>query len=251
MKVLAITQARYGSSRLPGKILKEIQGKSLLEIHLERILQSKRISQLKIATTTEEGAEKIIEVGNKLGVKSHQGSVEDVLQRFYETALPEKPDYVVRLTSDCPLIDPELIDIVIDACIENQVDCAANALIPTFPDGVDTEVFKFSALEKAYKEATLKSDREHVTPYIWRNSSLMGGTLFSSFNVANPIDYSDLRITIDTEKDFILMTKLIEELGFSKTWLEYAKFLEENSDIKAINAEYERNEGYAKSLKND
>jgi spore coat polysaccharide biosynthesis protein SpsF (cytidylyltransferase family) len=140
---------------------------------------------------------------------------------------------------------------VIDACIDNNVDYASNTLIPTFPDGVDVEVFKFSALEKAYKEAIIKSDREHVTPYIWRNSSIKNGTIFTSFNVSNPVDYSGLRITIDTEKDFILMEKLIEALGFNKTWQEYVAFLEENANIKAINAEYTRNEGYAKSLKND
>jgi len=251
MKILAITQARYGSSRLPGKILKTIQGKPLLEIHLERILQSKRISQLKIATTTENGAEKIIEIGNKVGVKSYQGSVDDVLKRFYETALPENPDYVVRLTSDCPLIDPVEIDRVIEACIEQGVDYAANALIPSLPDGLDAEVFKFSALERAYKEAIQKSDREHVTPYIWRNSSVKGGTLFSSYNVTNSIDYSAYRITIDTDKDFKLVEKLIEALGFNKKWQEYIEFLDNHPEIKAINAEYERNEGYAKSLKND
>jgi spore coat polysaccharide biosynthesis protein SpsF (cytidylyltransferase family) len=251
MKILVVTQARYGSSRLPAKILKNIREKTLLEIHLERILRSKRISQLKIATTTEHGAEQIIEIGERLGVKSHQGSVEDVLERFYETALPEKPDYVVRLTSDCPLIDPDEIDRVIDACIEHDVDYAANTLISTLPDGLDTEIFRFSALEKACKEATLKSDREHVTPYIWRNSSVKGGTLFTSFNVANPKDYSHLRMTVDTEKDFVLIEKLIERLGYERSWIDYAMFLEQNPEIRAINAEYERNEGYAKSIKSD
>ncbi|KAA6320405.1 3-deoxy-manno-octulosonate cytidylyltransferase [termite gut metagenome] len=251
MKIVAITQARYGSSRLPGKILKTIQGKSLLEIHLKRILQSKRISLLKIATTTEKGAEKIIEIGSNLGVQSYQGSIDDVLERFYKTAQSENPDYVVRLTSDCPLIDPIEIDNVIDACILNKVDYASNTLIPTFPDGIDVEVFKYSVLEKAYKEATLKSDREHVTSYIWRNSNMKGGTLFTSFNVTNPIDYSKLRMTVDMDKDFILLKKLIEKKGINKTWLEYVMFLNQHDEIRVINAEYERNEGYINSLQKD
>jgi spore coat polysaccharide biosynthesis protein SpsF (cytidylyltransferase family) len=251
MKILAITQARYGSSRLPAKILKSIQGKTLLEIHLERILRSKRISQLKIATTTEHGAEQIVEIGEKLGVRSYQGSIDDVLARFYETALPEKPDYVVRLTSDCPLIDSDEIDRVIDACIEHNVDYASNTLIPTLPDGLDTEIFRFSALEKACKEATLKSDREHVTPYIRRNSSVKGGTLFTSLNVTNPKDYAQLRMTVDTEKDFVLIEQLIEKLGYERSWIDYVLLLEQSPEIRAINAEYARNEGYAKSLKND
>ena len=251
MKILAITQARYGSSRLPGKILKTIGEKALLEIHLVRILQAKNITMLKIATTTEDGAEKIIEIGNRSRIKSYQGSVDDVLERFYKTALPENPDYVVRLTSDCPLIDPDIIDQVIDDCIKNDVDYCSNTITPTFPDGLDVEVFRFSALEKAYNEAHLKSDREHVTPYIWRNSNLKGGDIFTSFNVEYPTDYSDLRMTVDTDKDFRLIEHLIKELGADKTWLGYVEFLNQHNEVRMINSEYLRNEGYQKSLKND
>lgn len=251
MKILAITQARYGSTRLPGKILKPVAGKTLLEIHLARILQSKRISKLKIATTTEKGADKIVAIGEQLGVDAYKGSIDDVLERFYFTALPENPDFVVRLTSDCPLIDTREIDKVIDACISNDVDYASNTLTPTFPDGIDVEVFKFTALKKAYEEATLKSDREHVTPYIWRNSTEKGGTIFKSMNVSNPQDYSKYRITVDTDKDFAVMQELIKGLGMDKPWLDYISFLDNNENIKAINAEYERNEGYSKSINND
>ena len=251
MKILAITQARYGSSRFPGKVLKKINDKTLLEIHLERILQSKMITMLKVATTTEEHAVQIVAIAEKLNIKSYQGSIDDVLKRFYETALPERPDYVVRLTSDCPLIDPVEIDKTIKACIEQQVDYTSNTLIPTFPDGIDVEVFKFSALEKACSEATLKSDREHVTPYIWRNSTVKGGKLFKSYNVSNEDNYSKYRITVDTDKDFMVIKKIIEVLGPSRPWMEYINFLNENEDVKAINGEYERNEGYQKSLNND
>ena len=119
MKVLAITQARYGSTRLPAKILKVVNGQTLLEIHLRRILQAKTINKLKIATTDEEGASYIVEVANKVGVEYHKGSVDDVLSRFYGTAAPEKPDYVIRLTSDCPLIDPNVIDAVVTFALEH------------------------------------------------------------------------------------------------------------------------------------
>ena len=251
MKILAVTQARYGSARLPGKILKTIGGKTLLGIHLERILRAKNITELKIATTTEDGAEKIIAIGNNSGIRSYQGSIDDVLKRFYETALPEKPDYVVRLTSDCPLIDPNVIDHVIDECLKNNVDYCSNTLTPTFPDGLDVEVFRFSALEKAYNEARLKSDREHVTPYIWRNSNLKGGDIFTSFNVEYPTDYSEIRMTVDTDKDFIQIQQLIENLGLDKPWLAYVEFLNLHSEIKMINSEYHRNEGYEKSINND
>ncbi len=251
MNILAITQARYGSSRLPAKILKEVSGKSLLEIHLERILKSKMITKLKVATTTEEGASFIIDIANRLNIESYRGSVDDVLARFYETAKPESPDYVVRLTSDCPLIDPEVIDKVIKVCIETESDYASNTLSPTYPDGVDVEVFRFSALEEAYNEAVLKSDREHVTPYVWRNSTFKGGNLFNSVNVENSVNYSASRITVDTIEDFLLVKALIENLGIEKSFVEYIDYLEINKSIKALNSQHYRNEGYDKSLLND
>ena len=251
MNILAITQARYGSSRLPAKILKEVNGKSLLEIHLERILKSKMITKLKVATTTEEGADIIVSIANRLNIESYKGSIDDVLQRFYETAKPESPDYVVRLTSDCPLIDPEVIDKVINVCIETGIDYASNTLFPTYPDGVDVEVFKFSALEKAYNEADLKSDREHVTPFIWRNSTFKGGQLFDSVNVENSVDYSKSRITVDTMDDFLLVKTLIENLGIEKSFGEYIDYLENHKTLKELNNQHVRNEGYDKSLLND
>ena len=215
MKVLAITQARYGSTRLPAKILKEVGGMPLLEIHLRRILQSKLISELKVATTPEEGAVYITAIADKLGVGYHKGSVDDVLDRFYQTALPQKPDYVVRLTSDCPLIDPEIIDLVIK------------------------------------EEARLQSEHEHVTPYIKKNSSVMGGSLFSSFNVRAAIDRSELRMTIDEPRDFELIKTLIENVGIDKHCSDYIAYLDANPDVRDINSSIMRNEGYAKSLAND
>ena len=120
MKILAITQARIGSTRLPEKILKTINGESILEIHIKRILKSKRITKLKIATTTEPGSEKIVSIANRLGIEVFKGSVNNVLERFYFTAQSENPDWIVRLTSDCPLIDPEVIDNVISFALSNN-----------------------------------------------------------------------------------------------------------------------------------
>jgi len=251
MKILAITQARYGSTRLPAKILKEVCGMTLLEIHLHRILQSKLILKLKVATTTEEGAAYIIGIADKVGVESYQGSVNDVLDRFYRTAQPENPDYIVRITSDCPLIDPEIIDKTIATCLESDYDYVSNVLIPTYPDGMDVEVFKYSALEKAWKEATLQSEREHVTPYIWKNSTAKGGKLFKSINVANDEDWSTERITVDTPDDFLLVKNLIEKLGIKKSCADYVAYLNSHKEIKAINQNYSRNEGYDKSIMND
>jgi spore coat polysaccharide biosynthesis protein SpsF len=248
MKVLAITQARIGSSRLPGKTLKLIQGQTLLAIHLKRILRSKLITQLKVATTHEEGVEKIIQVCNECRVGYHQGSLHDVLERFYETAKPYSPDLVVRVTSDCPLIDPDVIDTMIQKAIDNGKDYTSNTIVPTYPDGIDVEVMKFSALEKAYKEAKIESEREHVTPYIWKNSSLKGGQLFSAESIENPVDFSDVRLTVDTSEDLEVIRKVIDLDGLDKSWKVYAATLKNNPQIKTLNDMHQRNEGYTKSI---
>ncbi|WP_281644731.1 glycosyltransferase family protein [Bacteroides zoogleoformans] len=251
MKVLAITQARYGSTRFPAKILKEVGGMTLLEIHLRRILQSKMITKLKVATTDEEGSKYIIDICNEVGVEYYQGSVNDVLDRFYQTASPEKPDYVVRVTSDCPLIDPDIIDLIIKTCIDGDYDYASNTFFPTYPDGMDVEVFTFVALEKAWKEASLLSEHEHVTPYIKNNSSVVGGKLFKSFNVVNYVDLNELRITVDEQRDFEVIKALIEEVGVNKRCADYVAYLDAHKEVKDINSSIMRNEGYAKSLVND
>jgi spore coat polysaccharide biosynthesis protein SpsF len=252
MKVLAITQARTGSSRLPNKVLKIIQGQTLLETHIERILQSKRIDKLVVATTTDTAddlIEKLLLEKNNLSV--YRGSVNNVLDRFYQAAEPYRPEWIVRLTSDCPLLDPCLLDSIIDKAIEANVDYCSNTLMPTYPDGMDVEVCKFSALEKAWKEADLDSEKEHVTPYIHKNSTFNGKTLFTSFNYANNEDYSSVRLTVDEQADFEVIQKLIEELGKDKNWKAYADQYLNDQSIKDINHYIIRNEGYAKSLHKD
>ncbi len=173
------------------------------------------------------------------------------MERFYFAAKVEQPDYVVRLTSDCPLIDAEVIDKVISSCLESGSDYASNTLLPTYPDGVDVEVFKFSALENAYNNAELKSDREHVTPYIWRNSTFKGQILFKSINIDNKVDLSKHRITVDTIEDFLLIKALIEKLGNDKSFTVYIDYLDKHTELKEINNQHARNEGYDKSLLND
>lgn len=248
MQVLAITQARIGSSRLPGKVLRQVNGESLLSIHLKRILQSKLINKLMVATTHEEGVEKIIQVCNECNVGYYQGSLHDVLERYYETARSFNPDLVVRVTSDCPLIDPSVIDMAVQKAIDNKKDYTSNTLNPTFPDGIDVEVMKFEALKEAYEKAKSPSDREHVTPYIWKNSSYKGGDIFTSESFENPVDFSATRLTVDTAEDFEVIQKIIEIDGIDKSWEEYALTLKNNPQIQKINKFYRRNEGYEKSL---
>lgn len=253
MKVLAITQARYGSTRLPAKILKEVDGKTLLEIHLRRILQARCISGLKIATTDEEGSRFIVAVADKVGVSYHKGSVDDVLSRFYHTAAPEQPDWVIRFTSDCPLIDPTIIEDIVAFAVAHDYDYV-HTDPKCFPDGLDTEVMRFSALERAYQEANLTSEREHVTPYIWKNGTARGGSLFKTFDFQNKegvYDASDYRITIDEPEDFEVLKALIQALGADRYWKEYIDYLLAHPEIKRMNSRFGYNEGYDKSLKND
>jgi spore coat polysaccharide biosynthesis protein SpsF len=248
MRIIAVTQARVGSTRLPGKVLKKIGDSTLLEFHIHRILKSKKIDQLVVATTINWEDSAIVEIANKCHVPSYCGSVDDVLDRFCQSLKGLNPDYVVRLTSDCPLIDAELIDKVIDHTVNQKLDYCSNTFETKYPDGQDVEVFKYTALERAWKEAKLPSEREHVTPYIWKNSTYKGGTLFTSDNFCEEYDYGYLRMTVDEAADFEVISKIIEELGEKRTWLEYAQYINRNNEIKKVNEGIGRNEGYTKSV---
>lgn len=251
MKIIAVTQARYGSTRLPAKVLKRVGDKTLLDVHLARLGKAKSISELVVATTIEPQSSKIEEIAASHGLRCYRGSIDNVLDRFYQAVVSEQPDYIVRVTSDCPLIDPVLLDKIVEECVKFDCDYCSNTLIPTYPDGVDVEVFKFSALERAHNEAELKSDKEHVTPYIWRNSTVKGGNIFKSLNYTNSKDYSTYRITVDTQEDFEVIKALIIALGTDRSWEEYLEYLDQHPEIKEQNSNHTRNEGYAKSLLND
>jgi spore coat polysaccharide biosynthesis protein SpsF len=250
VKTILITQARLGSTRLPGKVLKEIDGKSLLQIHLERLSKCKKVDHIVVATTTNDDDDIIYRKSLEWGFNVYRGSENDVLDRFYNSVKIPNPKWVVRVTSDCPLIDPELVDDVIEFVELNNKDYGSNTLIQHFPDGQDVEVFKFSALKTAWESATLNSDREHVTPFIRRNSDFMGSDLFSSINYPCDHDYSKIRMTVDEINDFELVSKLVNSLGIDQNWVSYTKYIIENS-LFEINSSIIRNEGFLKSLKND
>lgn len=254
MKIFAIIQARMTSTRLPGKILMEIGGQSLLEINLRRIAKAQQIDKLVVATTNLPSDDKTAEMVKTLGFEVFRGDENDVLDRFYQAVRPQsdQPDYIVRLTADCPLIDAALIDKIIRHTVENQLDYCSNTLDPHYPDGQDAEVFKTSALKQAWREAKLPSEREHVTPYIWKNSSFKGGSTFKSENYAEDgRNYGHLRMTVDEPADYRLIAALIEELGTDRTWHEYADYMERHGEMREINQNQTRNEGFTKSLQAD
>jgi spore coat polysaccharide biosynthesis protein SpsF len=251
VKVLIITQARVGSTRLPEKVLKDIGGQTMLALHINRLAKSERATAICVATTFEEKSDLIVDIANSLNVDCFKGNTTDVLDRFYQAAKKYEPDYVVRVTSDCPLIDGKLIDAVIEMTIKDQVDYGSNALIESFPDGQDIEVIKWSALQQAWKEATKESDREHVTPFIRRNSDFNGGEIFKANNFQSTNEaYAAIRMTVDEMKDLEAIRILIDKLGVHKSWMEYAAYYHEHPSLFE-NKHILRNEGYFKSLKKD
>ncbi|WP_231962573.1 glycosyltransferase family protein [Aquirufa nivalisilvae] len=249
-KVIILTQARIGSTRFPQKVLKKIGEESLLSIHLKRLKKSENASKIVVATTFENESDKIVEIAMLENIEAVKGSTDDVLDRFYQAAKNDKPDFVVRVTSDCPLIDHRLIDQVIEMTVQNNLDYGANILVEEFPDGQDIEVIKWSALEKAWLEAKLPSEREHVTPYIRKNTDFNGGTLFKAMNFPANANYNQVRMTVDEPSDLDTITLLISKLGLDESWKTYADFIVENPKVFE-NQKIVRNEGYIKSLEKD
>lgn len=250
IKTILITQARVGSTRLPGKVLKKINNQSLLEIHLNRLKKCKQVSKIMVATTTNEHDDLLIAAVEKSGIPYFRGSENDVLERYYSAAKPWNPTWVVRVTSDCPLIDPVLVDQVIQFAEEKNVDYCSNTLEENFPDGQDVEIFKFTALQKAFEEAKLPSEREHVTPYIRNHSTLKGQDQFTSVAFPSDANFGNIRMTVDEQADFELIEKLILGLGVEQSWLKYTNFILENK-LQKVNEHITRNEGLIKSLLND
>lgn len=251
MKVIAITQARYGSARLPGKVLLPIAGKTILEIHLERLKSTKTIDKLMVATTIED-SEEIVKICEQINIPYYKGSENDVLDRFYQAAKPENPDFVVRLTSDGPMLDAELVDEVVNFTIENDYDYTSNRMIYNYPDGIVVEVLKFSALERAWNEANLVSEREHVCPYIWKNSTFYGKDMFTSGNYLGIDDnYEGVRVAVDDPEDYQVVKKIMEKFGLEAGWQVYADAIRADEKLRKINSHIEKNEGYARSLAED
>lgn len=205
MKIGAIIQARMGSTRLSGKVMKDIKGKSVLSHVIDRVRQSKLIENIVIATTMHERDDQIESEAVKCGVNVFRGSEDDVLSRYYYAAKQNNIDVVVRITSDCPVIDPYVVDEIINVYLNERCDLVTNAgsdlTQRTYPRGLDTEIFSFKALEDAFVNAKEKYQSEHVTPYIYEHSN-------SIHYIKNDVDYSKYRWTVDTEEDFELITEI-------------------------------------------
>lgn len=249
-KVVAIIQARMGSTRLPGKVMKEIVGKPMLWHIVNRLSWSKLIDEIVIATTTNKEDLIIVEFAEKQGISCYAGSAEDVLDRYYQVAQKFGAEIIVRITADCPLIDPNIADKIIDNfLIDAELDYASNTLVPTYPDGLDVEVLSLNALEKAWKNANKKSEREHVTPYIKNHPET-----FKLVNVKENFDLSSLRWTVDYPEDFHFIETIYKNLYVGKEIFlmgDVISLIKQRSDLENINKGFIRDEGYLKSIAND
>jgi spore coat polysaccharide biosynthesis protein SpsF len=232
MKIVAIVQARMGSSRLPRKVLKDLGGATVLDRVLNRLGRSRLIQELLVATTIEPADDAIVEHCERGGRKVFRGSEQDVLDRYYRAAKYTNADVVVRITSDCPVIDPQVTDATIRAFLDQRADYASNIRVRTYPRGLDTEVMTMQALERAWRESTKAYQREHVTPYISENPGE-----FKLHGIENDVDCSLHRWTVDTPEDLRLLRTIYGRFGGRDDfgWRAVLKLVESDPSLADIN----------------
>jgi len=242
LKIVCIIQARMGSSRLPGKVMKNVNEQVLIDLLLNRLSYSVNLNQLVVATTTNKEDDHLVNYLSAKGVLVYRGSSENVLRRYYECATEVKADIVVRITGDCPLIDPQLVDEIISKFIANKVEYISNTISPTFPDGLDVEVFSFNALQYAFKNATTDYEREHVTPFLKNSKNI------TKINIKTLEDYSHFRWTVDERIDLDVISEILKLFNYpyTFTWREVIEHPDYNQ-IAQRNMHIKRNEGSALS----
>lgn len=244
-----IIQARLGSTRLPEKVLKEIGDKSLLEILLIRLSSKFNKGDICVATTNNVEDQKVYKLVTGLGYECYRGSEDDVLDRYYNCAKQLNASTIIRVTSDCPLFSPQLLLDSITKFNVDKLSYMSNVRPPTYPDGLDFSIFSFELLEEAWNSARLKSEREHVVPWMWGNVGYNGGK-YSAFNLENQVDLSGLRWTVDEPEDFEYINAIYKyfEYDFLVEWQEVLRVHPKFSDV---NSHFVRDEGLKKSKEKD
>jgi spore coat polysaccharide biosynthesis protein SpsF (cytidylyltransferase family) len=248
-RILAIIQARAGSTRLPKKVLMDLGGKTVLERVIERVRASKMVSEVVVATTINHEDLAIVKLCAELGVRVYCGSENDVLDRFYQAACLFGAVHIVRITADCPLMDPAIIDQVIECHQKEDADYTSNTLKESFPDGEDVEVITYLTLKKAWFSARLASEREHVTPYIRNNQ-----TLFKLVGLENRENLTAKRWTLDNREDLEFIKAVYRGLSTSDKLFgmnEVLLYLQQHPELERLNSHISRNEGMTKSLRED
>ena len=248
--MVGVIQARMGSSRLPGKVLSDIAGRPMLAHVIERTAQIDEIDEVVVATTDLPEDEVVLEVAREFGAGAFAGSPSDVLDRYYLAAKQYEADVVMRVTADCPLLDPIVGDHVTSFYKHGQIDYCGNLLPPTYPDGVNIEIVSFRALEKSWNHTTLSSDREHVTTYIRTHPDE-----FSIINVESPENMSHMRWTVDEPADLEFIRQVFSHLrpaaGETPGVVEVLKVLAENPELALLNTGFERGAGWERSIAAD
>ena len=247
-KASVIIQARMGASRLPNKVLMPLAGKPVLEHVIRRCQHAQLVDRVIVATTVDSKDLAIVNFVSGLGVNVFCGSVNDVLDRYFQAARLFELQHIVRITADCPMIDSDIINHVVGEYFNSRTDYAANTLKETYPDGEDVEVFSFDILSRAWNNAKMLSEREHVTPYIRKSG------VFKKINVANKIDLSRQRWTLDESLDYQKLSAIFDALYQKDAFFnikDVLQFLAGHPQIDRMNAGITRNEGYQKSLAND
>jgi len=246
-KVLAIVQARLSSTRLPRKVLKKINNVPIIQHIFNRLLLCSEIDELVLATSNNSSDDDLEKWAHDSSVNIYRGSLDDVLDRYYMAALKFNADVIVRITGDCPLVDPNIVDQTVNLFFSEKSDLFSVG--PDYPDGLDCQVISFQALRKAWKEAKLRSEREHVCPYIEKNPKKFK---LGSFNVFS--DYKNYRLTLDQDEDFKLIEAIYNNLGNKSSYfstIDVINFLIRNPKLANLNSKIIRNEGYIKSVKSD
>ncbi len=247
--IVAIVQARASSSRLPGKVLREILGRPMLALQLHRIELARRLDRIVVATSDDPSDEPIAALAKQCGVEVFRGALDDVLGRVHAAAERAGAEHVVRLTGDCPLTDPALIDRVVEAHLESSADYTSNTQPRTFPDGLDVEVVRMRALTEADREAELPSEREHVTPFVYHRPER-----YLVHGVTHPIDLSKLRWVVDHAVDLEVVSEVFARLHGSDPGFGMATILQLCRDEPALfarNAAIDADEGWLRSLRAD
>ena len=248
MNVIAIVQARTSSTRLPNKVLLPLNGKTVIENVIDRVKRAKLVTKTILATSTDPSDDGLAKLCEEKGIEVFRGSLNDCLDRFYQAAKQYQADVIVRITGDCPLIDPEIIDKALNEHInkKNDFTCTAFRHSETFPDGEDVDILSFNALERSWKEAEVEYQREHITQYITANQDQ-----FQISNIENNEDLSGKRWTLDEPNDYEFIKAVYAGLGENSndfSMKDILKYLAQHPEIEELNQDIERNAGLIKSI---
>jgi spore coat polysaccharide biosynthesis protein SpsF len=247
-KVTVMIQTRTGSTRLPKKSLALIEKKPMIWHVVNRVKEIRNVDQIALITTRKKTDKILLDLAKKYGIIGYAGDVNDLLNRHFQCAIKIEADPIIRITSDCPLIDPKIVEKVLKFYLDHDYDYVSNIIEPSFPDGQDVEVFSLNALKKAVKNAKLSSEREHVSPYFTKKQNK-----FKLYNIKNEKDLSHMRWTVDQKQDLTFVRKIYSKMKPKTVFSikEILRIISEEPELQNINKGIKRNEGYVKSLKND